>query len=109
MGTAEVQGELWGASAADWATVQEPAWRPVYERVLDLAGVGIGISLLDIGCGAGGALMAAQRRGAAVAGLDASPGCRRKPGSPSPTAAPSIAPSATPTLRPRCARSARPV
>ncbi len=72
MGTAATQGELWGARAEDWARVQEPAWRPVYEEILARAAVGRGTALLDIGCGAGGALEAGRRMGAEVAGLDAS-------------------------------------
>ena len=71
MGTAEVQGELWGAKATDWATVQEPGWRPVYETVLREVGVGPGTNLLDLACGAGGALVIAREMGADVAGLDA--------------------------------------
>jgi SAM-dependent methyltransferase len=71
MGTAEVQGELWGAKAADWVTVQEPVWRPVYETVLRHLGVGSGTTLLDLACGAGGALLVARTMGAEVAGLDA--------------------------------------
>jgi len=74
MGTAEVQGELWGASARDWAEVQEPPWRPVFETLLREAGVGRGTKLLDVGCGAGGALVLARAKGAEVAGLDASEG-----------------------------------
>jgi SAM-dependent methyltransferase len=72
MGTAAVQGELWGAKAQDWAEVQEPPWAAVFAQVLDLAGVGPGTRLLDVGCGAGGALVLARTRGAEVAGLDAS-------------------------------------
>ena len=71
MGTAEVQGELWGAKATDWSTVQEPGWRPVYETVLREVGVGSGAKLLDLACGAGGALLIAREMGADVAGLDA--------------------------------------
>jgi SAM-dependent methyltransferase len=72
MSSAQVQGELWGAKARDWAELQEPAWRPVYEQVLERAGVRPGARLLDVGCGAGGALVVARERGAEVAGLDAS-------------------------------------
>jgi len=72
MGTAGIQGELWGAKAEEWAAVQEPTWRPVYETVLAHAGVGAGTRLLDVGCGAGGALVAARQLGTEVAGLDAS-------------------------------------
>jgi SAM-dependent methyltransferase len=63
---------LWGARAAQWVEFQEPAWRPIYDEVLGRLGVGRGTELLDIGCGAGGALVAASERGAEVAGLDAS-------------------------------------
>lgn len=73
MGTAQIQGELWGAKATDWAEVQEPGWRQVYEQVLRRAGVGRGTRLLDIGCGAGGALDVARALGAEVCGIDASP------------------------------------
>jgi SAM-dependent methyltransferase len=72
MGTAEVQGELWGARAGDWAQVQEPAWRPIYQEALAAVGVGPGVRLLDVGCGAGGALVVARELGAEVAGFDAS-------------------------------------
>lgn len=74
MGTAEVQGELWGACARDWADMQEPPWRTVFEKLLMEAGVGRGTRLLDVGCGAGGALVLARAMGAEVAGLDASEG-----------------------------------
>jgi len=72
MSKAEIQGALWGAKAADWAELQEPAWTPVFDQALTLAGVAAGSSVLDIGCGAGGALALARRRGANVAGIDAS-------------------------------------
>lgn len=72
MGTGKVQGELWGAKAEDWAAANEPAWAPAFEAVLNNAKVGSGVSYLDIGCGAGGALALASGRGASVAGLDAS-------------------------------------
>jgi SAM-dependent methyltransferase len=72
MGTAAIQGELWGARASDWAEVNEPAWRPIFEAVVEQAGAGPGKTLLDIGCGSGGALVFARGLGAAVAGLDAS-------------------------------------
>lgn len=72
MGTAQVQGELWGARARDWVRLQEPAWNPVFSAVLDEIGVSAGTRLLDVGCGAGGALVLARARGATVTGLDAS-------------------------------------
>src|SRR5438132_12106126 len=71
IGSAAIQGELWGLRARDWAELNEPAWRPVFEVALDLAELTPGKHLLDIGCGAGGALVIARRRGAEVTGLDA--------------------------------------
>ena len=70
-GSAQAQGELWGARARDWAEVQEPAQSALYGPVLDAAGVGAGTRLLDAGCGSGVAAAAARGRGAAVAGIDA--------------------------------------
>jgi ubiquinone/menaquinone biosynthesis C-methylase UbiE len=72
MGTAQTQGRLWGARAHDWSDLQEPAWRTVFLKFLSLAGVGSGINYLDVGCGAGGALLLAAEAGARVSGLDAS-------------------------------------
>jgi len=71
MGTAKIQGELWGARAADWAEVQEPGWRHVYAHVFGRLGVGAGTRVLDVGCGAGGALQVARSLGADVSGIDA--------------------------------------
>jgi SAM-dependent methyltransferase len=72
-GTAGLQGELWSSQAADWADLMEPTQTPFHLEGLDAAGVGPGITLLDIGCGAGGVLRAAAARGAEVTGLDAAP------------------------------------
>lgn len=74
MGTAQVQGRLWGAAAADWAQLTEPAMTPVYEAVLDELRVGDDTRLFDAGCGSGLALQLAHKRGAVVTGLDASAG-----------------------------------
>lgn len=71
MGTAQIQGALWGARAREWADLQERAFEPMYEAAFDAADVGSGTSLLDVGCGAGLALMLARRRGAIVSGIDA--------------------------------------
>ncbi len=72
MGSAPIQGRLWGAAAADWSQLTEPAMTPVYEAVFDAVGVGPGTRLLDTGCGSGLALQLAHKRGATVSGLDAS-------------------------------------
>ena len=74
MGSAQVQGELWGARAREWADLQEASFGPVYEAAYDAARVAKGSTLLDVGCGAGLALKIAQSRGAHVAGLDAAAG-----------------------------------
>jgi SAM-dependent methyltransferase len=74
MGTADVQGALWGAAAEDWATLAEPVQTPFFEAALDALEIGQGTLLLDAGCGAGLALTLAAERGATVSGLDASPG-----------------------------------
>ncbi len=71
MGTAQVQGSLWGARARDYANIVEGCMQPVYETVFAEAGVGAGTKLLDVGCGPGLAVHLAARRGAQVFGLDA--------------------------------------
>jgi SAM-dependent methyltransferase len=71
MGTAPLQGDLWGARANDWTQLQEPAFRPLYEAAFRAAGVKAGTRLLDIGCGAGLALTVAAELGAQASGLDA--------------------------------------
>lgn len=73
MGTATVQGELWGARASDWSVVQEWEDRPAYQFVLDEYGPWPDVALLDIGCGSGGFASMAAGYGARVAGVDAAP------------------------------------
>lgn len=72
MGTAKSQGQIWGARAKDWADVQERVAIPIYETVLRKTGVCQGITVLDIGCGAGTFCGMAANLGAQVSGLDAS-------------------------------------
>jgi SAM-dependent methyltransferase len=73
MGSAAVQGQLWGRAAHDWAELQEPTALPLWETMLDAAAVSPGTRVLDTGCGAGGASRLAAGRGALVNGLDAAP------------------------------------
>jgi SAM-dependent methyltransferase len=48
-----------------------PGWgAPLHARVLDLAGVGAGTTVLDMGCGPGTFAAAAVARGARVVGID---------------------------------------
>jgi SAM-dependent methyltransferase len=74
MGSASVQGPLWGAAARDWADITEPAQIPFYETAFDAVHVGRGTRLLDVGCGAGLALQLAVQRGATPTGIDAAAG-----------------------------------
>ncbi len=71
MGSAEVQGKLWGPGARDWSELNEPCCMPFYEAVLDAIAVGPGMVMLDAGCGGGFALQLAAKRGATVTGFDA--------------------------------------
>lgn len=69
--TSKAHGRLWGVRARDWADFQEGTVRPVFEAVLERAGVGPGTRYLDAGCGSGMAAQMAAARGAAVFGVDA--------------------------------------
>jgi SAM-dependent methyltransferase len=71
---AQVQRRLWGTDPRAWAELAEPHNRPLFEAVLDAAGVGEGTRLLDVGCGSGLTLVLAAERGAVPSGLDISPG-----------------------------------
>jgi len=73
MGSAAVQGELWGAKARDFARFLEQTALPLFGAALDAAAVTEGTKLLDAGCGAGLVALLARLRGAVVSGLDASP------------------------------------
>jgi SAM-dependent methyltransferase len=72
MDTTEGQRSRWGTQARTWANLAEPISLPAYEIVFERLTIGSGTRLCDIGCGAGLALQLAARRGARVAGLDAS-------------------------------------
>jgi len=71
MGSAKSQGDLWGVAAQDWSDLQEPQHGPLFEAMLNQAGVTSGTRFLDAGCGGGSASLLAEQRGAAVSGLDA--------------------------------------
>jgi len=72
MGSAPVQGQLWGVQARNWADLMEKMCLPVYHVVLDKTNVRSGTRLLDIGCGTGMAAQLAAKLGAEVTGMDAS-------------------------------------
>jgi SAM-dependent methyltransferase len=65
--------EGWGRKAADFATLSEPANCREYVAMHHALGVDRGDRVLDVACGAGLALELAALRGAACAGIDASP------------------------------------
>lgn len=69
----EVVDEGWGRKAADMATLHEPQNAREYVALHQHLGVGSGIRVLDVACGAGLAVELAAARGASVAGIDASP------------------------------------
>jgi SAM-dependent methyltransferase len=69
-GSSATQGQLWGAKARDWTTL-EPKQIALYESALENIDVGEGTRLLDVGCGTGLFLRLAAQRGATVSGLDA--------------------------------------
>ena len=63
----------WGRAAADFAALSEPSNCREYVTLHHRLGVDAGDRLLDVACGSGLALELAGLRGAACAGLDASP------------------------------------
>jgi SAM-dependent methyltransferase len=69
--TGELNGRLWGARARDWAELQEPITRPIYDAVFERIDLGSQTNYLDVGCGSGLAAQLAAERGAKVSGIDA--------------------------------------
>jgi SAM-dependent methyltransferase len=72
MGSAPVQGPLWGRHPEIWSTTLEQKMRPFFLTTLEAIGPLNGATFLDVGCGAGQAISDAAAKGAAVSGLDAS-------------------------------------
>jgi SAM-dependent methyltransferase len=73
MTTAEEHGKLWSRGAKDWSRYMESHFQPLYDLIFDRLALADGVRLLDVGCGPGGAALLAAKRGARVAGMDASP------------------------------------
>jgi SAM-dependent methyltransferase len=71
---AQLQQGLWGTDPQGWAELAEPHNQPLFEALLDATATGTGTRLLDIGCGSGLLMWLAAGRGAAVTGVDVSPG-----------------------------------
>jgi SAM-dependent methyltransferase len=74
MGSASVQGDLWGADPRGWAEEAESRLQPLYEAVLDRIELSPATRVLDAGCGSGLFVVLAAARGLRAVGLDAAPG-----------------------------------
>lgn len=72
MGSANIQGEIWGARARDWANYAEATSTDIFNSVLNILPFKKGVSFLDIGCGSGAFCKMVSERGADVSGFDAS-------------------------------------
>jgi SAM-dependent methyltransferase len=72
MASGERQGRLWSVAPRDWAELQEPFCRPLWQDTLSVLGVKAGARFLDAGCGGGGACVLAGSLGSEVTGFDAS-------------------------------------
>lgn len=72
MASGERQGQLWSAAPRDWAELQEPFCRPLWQDTLSALEAKPGMRFLDAGCGGGGACVLAAKLGCEVSGLDAS-------------------------------------
>ena len=73
MGTQQLQAQLWGASAHDWASYQEATLQPVFEHVIADLNVAPDQRILDVGCGSGLFCHLAAQQEFQVWGLDATP------------------------------------
>lgn len=71
-GSAYLQGDLWSERAHDYAKIQEPMFRPLYESVSSRPELANAISVLDVGCGPGLAAQILASKVANVSGVDAS-------------------------------------
>ena len=71
LGSASIQGELWGTRAHDYAEVQEPTFLPLYENVAERTELVGTTSILDMGCGPGLAVQVFSKKIDRVAGVDA--------------------------------------
>lgn len=72
MASGERQGQLWSAAPSDWANLQEPFCRPLWQDTLSALRAKPGMRFLDAGCGGGGACVLAAALGCEITGLDAS-------------------------------------
>ena len=68
----------WQEAAAEYEATFAQATAPFVEALLDAAGTGAGMKLLDVCCGTGIVTAAAAARGASVVGIDFSPAMLRQ-------------------------------
>lgn len=66
--------DRWSAVAEEWSRLWGSLPEPVWDEIARRAGIGAGVRLLDVGCGAGELLEFAAALGAEVAGADPAPG-----------------------------------
>jgi SAM-dependent methyltransferase len=66
-------GAVWGAKARDRDRLHAGTLRPLWSAMLDSLRVGAGVRVLSAGCGSGGEVDLAVKRGAVCKGIDASP------------------------------------
>ncbi len=64
-------GEAWGHAATEWATLYEHYGMDIFLAMFPRLGLGPGVELLDIACGAGLGSRLATGMGARVSGIDA--------------------------------------
>ena len=74
MGSAKIQGELWGKRPKDWSAIQEQTSNTSYHYVLERVKLTHGVKLLDVGCGSGVFCAMAAGAGAHITGFDATEG-----------------------------------
>ena len=72
MGSATIQGPLWGKQSENWATIQEQTGNAGYVYALNFLNLDPATQLLDVGCGSGVFSSLASATGAYVTGIDAS-------------------------------------
>jgi len=71
---ADRYADAYGAAAEAYARVLDPTLAPVARRIVELTAMGAGDRILDLATGTGAVARAAAATGAAVVGVDVSPG-----------------------------------
>jgi SAM-dependent methyltransferase len=70
MMSAALDPRIVGARGQEWPVLPEPEYRPLHRAILTALGGVAGLRLLDVGCGVGQLLRAAELGGALAAGVD---------------------------------------